>query len=154
MTGADLTDFPIATPKQATATEAARSRATDLVHRQYSSGKHHGVVRGVGLVTLLWTDGGRRPRVRARVRPVRRVVLGPGGQPQAVPRAPAAVALTRLRHNRRMNPDRTGPRAVSECQVAATGTVVHLAGYGMVKVFRLAATDGTADHWATDEPAD
>ena len=116
VTDADFIDFLIATPKQATATEAARSqpvaadprvaaaahdaytrllhrlepdadalwaevepdvrrtsgvlvvddsvldkpyaRAMDLVHRQ-CSGKHHGVVKGISLVTLLWTDGDR-----------------------------------------------------------------------------------------------
>ena len=42
---------------------------------------------------------------------------------------------------------------MGECEIAATGTVVHLAGYGMVKVFRVAATDGTAEHWATDDLA-
>ena len=42
---------------------------------------------------------------------------------------------------------------MSECQIAAAGTVVHLAGYGLVKVFRLAAIDGTAEHWATEDLA-
>ena len=52
-----------------------------------------------------------------------------------------------------MNPDRAGDRPVADCEVAATGTVVHLRGYGMVKVFRIAATNGTAEHWATDDLA-
>ena len=30
----------------------------DLVHHQWS-GKHHGVVKGIGLLTVLWTDGDR-----------------------------------------------------------------------------------------------
>ena len=48
-----------------------------------------------------------------------------------------------------MNPDRTGLRAVSQCVIAATGTVVHLEGYGLIKVFRIEAKDGTTAHWAT-----
>ena len=35
------------------------ARAMALVHRQWS-GKHRRVVKGIGLLTLLWTDGDRR----------------------------------------------------------------------------------------------
>ncbi len=33
--------------------------------------------------------------------------------------------------------------------MAATGTVVHLEGYGLIKVFRIVAKDGTTEHGAT-----
>ena len=52
-----------------------------------------------------------------------------------------------------MNPDRTGLRALSACDIAATGTVVHLEGYGLITVFRIEAKDGTTDHWATSDVA-
>ena len=59
-----------------------------------------------------------------------------------------------------MNPDRAGLRAVSECEIAATGTVVHLERYGLVpfdaargEVFRIVAGDGTTEHWASSDPA-
>ena len=217
VTDADLIDFLIATPKQATATEAARTgpasddpaahdaytrlrhrlepdagalwaevehdvrreagvlviddsvldkpyaRKMALVHRQYS-GKHHRVVQGIGLVTLLWTDGDRHLPCDYRV--YDKAVDGKtkndhfgemlataatrGFQPECVLfdtwysglanlkrcRGHGWRWLTRFRSNRRVNPDRAGPRAVSECEIAATGTVVHLAGYGLVKVFR------------------
>jgi len=58
--------------------------------------------------------------------------------------------LTRLKHNRRVNPDRSGNRPVSACEISGTGTVLHLENYGMVKVFRIMSTDGTAEHWATN----
>lgn len=38
---------------------------------------------------------------------------------------------------------------MSVCAIAATGTVVHLEGYGFIKVFRIEAKDGTTAHWAT-----
>lgn len=42
-------------------------------------------------------------------------------------------------------------RTVSVCDIAATGTVVHLEGYGLIKVFRIVAKDGTTAHWATSD---
>jgi putative transposase len=35
------------------------AKKIELVHRHWS-GKHHRVVRGINLLTLLWTDGDRR----------------------------------------------------------------------------------------------
>ena len=59
--------------------------------------------------------------------------------------------LTRLKANRLVNPDRTGQRPVGECEISAAGTAVYLKGYGLVKVFRIVATNGTTAHWATDD---
>ena len=59
--------------------------------------------------------------------------------------------LTRLNHNRRVNPDRTRNRSVGDCDIAPTGTVVHQNNYGMVKVFRIISKDGTAKNWATND---
>ena len=42
--------------------------------------------------------------------------------------------------------DRTHNRSVEDCDIAPTGTVVHLENYGMVKVFRIISKDGTAEH--------
>ena len=42
--------------------------------------------------------------------------------------------------------DRTHNRSVGDCDIAPTGTVVHLETYGMVKVFRIISKDGTAEH--------
>lgn len=39
----------------------------------------------------------------------------------------------------------------SEVKIAATGTVVHLKGYGMVKVFKLVTPNGDIDYWATND---
>jgi hypothetical protein len=35
--------------------------------------------------------------------------------------------------------------------VAASGTVVHLKGYGFIQVFKIVAPDGDIDYWATND---
>ena len=156
------------------------ARQMDLVHYQWS-GKQHGVVKGIGLLTLLWTDGDRHLPCDYRI--YDKVVDGKTKNDHfrdlllaARDRgfAPAHVLfdswyggtenlkqcralgwrwLTRLKSNRLVNPDRSGLRPVSACDIAGTGTVVQLERYGLVKVFRIEAKDGTTDHWATDDLA-
>ncbi|OWK35511.1 transposase [Fimbriiglobus ruber] len=153
------------------------TRAIDLVHRLWS-GKHRRVVQGIGLLTLLWTDGDRHVPCDDRLydKPIDgktkndhfgdliAAAHARGFTPECVVfdgwysslanvkglRGLGWHWLTRLKANRKVNPDRTGLRAVSACDIAATGTIVHLEGYGLVKVFRIAAPDGTTDHWATN----
>ena len=43
--------------------------------------------------------------------------------------------------------------SLDEVAVSAEGTVLHLRGYGMVKVFRIDAPDGDKEYWATDDLA-
>ena len=149
-----------------------------LVYHQWS-GKHHDVVKGIGLLTLLWTDGDRHLPCDFRLydkvidgktkndhfRELLQIAKDRGYSPKCVLfdgwysglenlktlQSFGWRWLTRLKSNRRVNPDRSGLRAVSACDIAETGTVVHLEGYGLVKVFRIGAKDGTADHWATDD---
>jgi putative transposase len=230
VTDVDFIDFLIASPRQATATEAQRTqpagsaahdaytrllhrlepdsaalwadarpdvrlacgvlvlddsvldkpyaRKTDLVRHQWS-GKHHGVVKGIGLLTLLWTDGDRHLPCDYRVydkpgdgktkndhfRDLLTAAQDRGFAPECVlfdgwyaglenPKHARSLGwrwLTRLKHNRRVNPDKAGLRAVSACDITAAGTVVHLEGYGLVKVFRIEAKDGTTAHRATGD---
>ena len=58
------------------------------------------------------------------------------------------IWLTRLKRNRLVNRDnpfgdssayRTGNRRVDEVELSETGTVVHLKGYGFIKVFKIVA---------------
>ncbi len=58
--------------------------------------------------------------------------------------------LTRLKSNRQVNPDGQGNRALPECNISPDGTVVHLQGYGLIQVFRIATPDGDTEDWATD----
>ena len=75
--------------------------------------------------------------------------------------------LTRLKHNRQVDPDDTGNVAVEEVDIPAEGRRVHLKGYGFVRVFRIVAADGDTEqteqareqteqagqteHWATSD---
>ena len=59
--------------------------------------------------------------------------------------------LTQVRCNRRVDPDRTGNRPIRACPIAAAGTVVHLEGFGLVKAFRIVATNGDTEHWITND---
>lgn len=154
------------------------ARKMELVHHMWS-GKHHRVVKGIDLLTLLWTDGDRHLPCDYRIydKPndaktkndhfgdLLRAAKDRGFAPECVLfdgwyssldnlkqlRAIGWHWLTRLKSNRRVNPDRTGLRGVGACEVAATGTVVHLEGYGLIKVFRIVAKDGATEHWATSD---
>ena len=57
--------------------------------------------------------------------------------------------LTRLASNRQVNPDRAGLQPVSAVAVGVGGRVVHLKGFGLVRLFRTVSRDGRVDYWAT-----
>jgi hypothetical protein len=61
------------------------------------------------------------------------------------------IWLTRLKRNRQVNPDNTGNRPLHEVAIATVGTVVHLKGDGLVKVFKMVAPNGDIDYWATND---
>jgi putative transposase len=144
------------------------------------SGRHARVVRGIDLVTGLWTDGdalwpcdyrlvdpAEAPRrtKNDHLRDMLAVARGRGLAPACVcfdswfsglenlkaVRACGWAFLTQVRGNRRVNPDRTGNRAIEACDIAATGTVVHLEGFGMVKAFRIVARNGDTEHGITND---
>ncbi|CAK0765759.1 transposase [Gammaproteobacteria bacterium] len=58
--------------------------------------------------------------------------------------------LTRLKCNRQINPDGAGNRAINTIHLLPGGQVVHLKGYGLVRVFQIAAKDGGMEYWATN----
>jgi len=144
------------------------------------SGRHARVVRGINLVTLAWTDGDRvlptdyrlvdpaaAPRrtknddFRDLVRFARDRGFAPacvcfdawysGKENLKAVRDRGWTFLTQVRCNRRVNPDRTGNRPIRACPIAAAGTVVHLEGFGLVKAFRIVATNGDTEHWVTSD---
>jgi hypothetical protein len=59
--------------------------------------------------------------------------------------------LCRLERNRSVNPDKKGNVAIEEIEIPEEGRVVHLRGYGMVRVFRTEAKNGHARYWATSD---
>ena len=142
------------------------------------SGTHHKVVRGINLMTLLWTDGDRHIPVDYRLYDKGRDHLTKNDHFQEVleeARArgfrPHCVAfnswyaslpklkkirsfnwtwLTRLKENRRVNADRTGVCAISAVEIGSLGRMVWLEGYGPIRVFKIVITKDDIAYWATN----
>jgi putative transposase len=149
-----------------------------LVNHHWS-GKHHAVVNGINLISVVWTDGDRLYPVDYRLydrtgdgltkndhfRNMLDTAFARGFQPSCVlfdgwyagldnlkkVREHHWTFLTRLKSNRLVNQDRTKNRPLATWPIAATGTVVHLSGFGLVKVFRIIGRDGEVEHWATND---
>jgi hypothetical protein len=166
------------------------------------SGKHQRVVKGINLLTLLWTDGERRipcdyriydkqelrepdsepdhpseeapdPEIKTKndlFRELLQTAQKRGFEPQMVLfdswyssldnlkliRNMGWTFLTRLKANRKVNPEGKGLKPISQCEISESGTLVHLKGFGLVKVFRIAGKNaGTnaepAEYWCTNE---
>jgi len=226
----DFINFLIATPKQATATEAARCQPTregapahdaftrllhrlepqadvlwrevepqlqrdrgvliiddsvldkpyarkmELVHHVWS-GKHKRVVKGIDLITLLWSDGDRHLPCDYRLydkadgktkndhfQDMITTAHERGFQPHLVlfdswyaslenlknVRKFDWKWLTQIKGNRRVNPDRQGLVRVENVPLPHEGKIVHLEGYGLVKVFLIVAQDGDKEYWMTN----
>lgn len=153
------------------------SKHLDLVTRHWS-GKHHEVVLGINLITLLWTDGDRKVPVDYRLFSkadgktkhdhfweMLLMAEGRGFSPKYVlfdgwyaslenlkqVRDHGWHWLTRLKGNRQVTPEDRVPRSLDEVAFAPAGVVVHLRGYGPVRVFRIDAPDGVAEYWATGD---
>ena len=155
------------------------AKRIDLVTRHWS-GEHREVVRGINLITPLWTDGDRKIPVDYRLDSeadglsehdhfweMLLMARGRGFGPEYVlfdtwyasledlkqTRDHRWHWLTRLRGDRVVTPEDRRSRALDDVAVRASGTVLHLRGYGMVKVFRIDAPDGDTGYWATDDLA-
>lgn len=154
------------------------ARHIDLVYRQWS-GKHHRVVPGINLVTLLWSDGDRHVPVDWRIydKPHDDATKNDhfatmidtayvrGFTPECVVfdgwyaslanlkrvRGHQWLWLTRLKSNRLVDPDDTGNRPLSRIDTPASGRVVHLKGYGFVNIFKIVAPDGDIEYWASND---
>ena len=154
------------------------ARHIGLVSRHWS-GKHHAVVRGINLITLVWTDGDRLYPCDYRLydkatdgktkndhfRDLLAAAWGRGFRPRCVlfdswyaslenlkqAHGYGWTFLTRLKANRLVSPAPGQRLAVAAADIAAAGTVLHLPGFGKVKVFRLVAPDGDTQHWATND---
>ncbi len=154
------------------------SKRNDLVYRHWS-GKHKEVVSGINLITLLWTDGDRAVPCDYRIfdKDTDRKTKNDHFSEMLIEAhkrgfAPRMVCfdswyssidnlklvrglglhfLTRLKANRQVNPDREGLQAISSIEIPDAGRVVWLKGFGLVKVLRIAATNGSAEHWASSQ---
>jgi hypothetical protein len=147
-----------------------------LVHRHWS-GKHHEVVKGINLLTLLWTDGDKHVPCDHRIYDKPNDGLSKNAHFQELVKTAYARGfnpeyvcfdswygslenlklikglgwnwLTRLKPNRLVNPDQNGNVPVARVNVGRIGRVVHLKGYGFIKIFRIVALDGDTEYWAT-----
>jgi len=156
------------------------ARKIALVTRHWS-GRHRCVVQGINLITLLWTEGESHIPCDYRVyakdsdghtkndhfRQMLAVAHERGFRPECVAfdswyastdnlKAITGYGwrwLTQLKSNRLVNLNRTGNRPVNEVAIDERGTIVHLKGCGMIKVFRVVATDGDIEYWATNDLA-
>lgn len=148
-----------------------------LVSRHWS-GKHHEVVQGINLISLVWTDGdgclpcdyrlynkaqdgqNKNEHFRAMLQQAKER----GFQPELVAfdswysslenlklvRSFEWDWLTRLKSNRQVSLQAGAQQAVRDLEIPSSGLTVHLRGYGPVRVFRTVAPDGNADYWATN----
>lgn len=156
------------------------AKKIDLVQRHWS-GKHHAVVEGINLITLLWTDGDRHVPVDYRLYDKAGDGLTKNDHFHDLLQTahdrgfvPACVVfdswysslenlkqiagwgwswLTRLKANRLVNPDRQGLRAVARVDTDAHGMIVHLKGYGLIRLFKIVAPDGDSEWWASNDLA-
>jgi len=154
------------------------ARTIEWVHRHWS-GKHHAVMDGINLITLLWSEGERlipcdwrvfdKPNDGITKNEHFLAMLLTTRQRGFVPECVlfdswyASIDnlhmirdcgwrwLTRLKANWLVNPDRTGNRAVGACVIAESGTVVHLKDYGIVRVFRIVTPAGDTEYWTTND---
>ena len=143
------------------------------------SGNHHAVVKGINLLTLLWTDGDRHIPTDYRIYDKAhdgnskndlfvqqlRTAQQRGLRPQCVCfdswysslanlkeiRSLGWTWLCRLKSNRKVRVDFGEAQAISTVDIPGPGRVVHLPGYGSIRVFRVVATNGDTDHWATND---
>jgi hypothetical protein len=149
-----------------------------LVQRHWS-GKHHAVVEGINLITLLWTDGDRHVPVDYRLydkagdaltkndhfQHLLAMAHERGFKPACVVfdswysglenlkqiRSLSWTWLTRLKANRLVNPDHTGLQPVATVEPSPQGAVVHLKGYGLIRLFLIVASNGDREYWATND---
>lgn len=145
------------------------------------SGKHHRVVKGINLLTLLWTDGDCLLPCDYRVahKPADHKTKNDhfaellteaqrrNFQPECVlfdgwyagvenlkrVRACGWVFLTRFKGNRKVRLAHGPATPLAQVPLETAGTVVWLPGFGEVKVFRVVATNGDTEYWATNDLA-
>jgi len=155
-----------------------RARHMTLVGYHWS-GNHHAVVRGINLITAVWSDGDRLYPCDYRIyhkvgdqktkndhfADLLKAAHQRGLQPKAVlfdgwyasvenlkrVRNSGWTFVTRLKSNRKVRIERGEARALDAQPIAASGTVVWVPGFGEVRVFRVVAPNGDTTHWATND---
>jgi hypothetical protein len=153
------------------------SKHIELTYYQWS-GKHQKVVKGIGLITLVWTDGINTFPIDYRIYDkngdeltkndhFREMILTAsvrGFQPyfvmfdswySGIDNLKCITKLgwnwfSRIKKNRMVNPDHTDNRPVSSLVIPDDGMTVHMKKYGFVRVFRTGSKDGNERFWASN----
>lgn len=153
------------------------AREMELVTRHWS-GKHKRVVMGINLMTLLWTRGDDHWPCDFRIynKPtdglskndhfaaMLKTAAERGFEPDLLTfdswyaslgnlklvRSLNWHWLTQLKSNRLVDPDSSGNRPISDILIPRHGAVVHLKGYGFIRVFKIVALNGDIEYWATN----
>ena len=160
-----------------TVLDKVHSEKIDLVYPQWS-GNQHKVIRGIGLITLVWTDGSHTYPVDYRIynfakdhltkndhfRDMLNTAAERGFQPafvlfdswySGIDNLKCIDQLgwywfTRVKKNRMVNPDNTKNQPISSLSIPDDGLVVHMKKYGFVKVFHTVSKTGKDQYWATN----
>jgi len=142
------------------------------------SGKHHRTVKGIGLITLVWTDGEVILPVDFRIydidedtktkndhfRDMLNKAKERGFKPEFIlfdtwyasvknlkaVRGKEWNFLTRFKSNRLGNPDNTKNASLETVDIPPEGIVVHLKAYGFVRVFRIVSKKEDTQYWVTN----
>jgi len=142
------------------------------------SGNHHEVVKGIGLITLVWTDGTSTFPIDYRIydkdgdnlsknehfRTMLQTAALRGFQPCFVPFDSWYSGIenlkfidklgwrwfSRIKKNRMVNPDDTENRPVASLTVPEDGAAVHMKKYGFIKLFHSVNKAGKNRYWATN----
>lgn len=144
------------------------------------SGNHHRVVKGINVVTALWTNGKRIIPMDFRVYnktdgktkndhfcEMLRVAKDRRLNPEYIGfdswyatldnlkliRTLGWEWITRFKENRMVNPDgkEKGNVNISTVEIPESGRILHLRGYGFVKVFKIVSDKGDIEYWATSD---
>jgi len=160
-----------------TVLDKIHSEKIELTYFQWS-GKHHKVIKGIGLVTLIWTDGTHAFPIDYRIydkdgdhltkndhfRAMLQTAAERGFTPYFVMFDSwySSIAnmkfirklgwnwLTQVKKNRAVNPDNTENRPVSSLMIPDDGMIVHMKKFGFIKVFYSKNKAEKDRYWATN----
>lgn len=151
------------------------SKKNELVSHHWS-GKHRKVVKGINLVSLVWSDEeicipcdyciyqkANGLTKNDHFQSMLKTAFQRGFKPEYVCfdswysslknlkliREFGWDWLTRLESDRTVNPDGSGQIPIREMEIAPEGSIAHLKGYGFVKVFRIVVKEGDAQYGAS-----
>lgn len=160
-----------------TVIDKIHSKSIEMTYYQWS-GKHHKIVKGIGLISLVWTDGINTFPIDYRLydpeeddktkndhfREMIQTAISRGFTPALVLfdswysgienlkflRKLGLNRFTRLKKNRLVNPDKSGNVGIGTLSLPTDGLEVHLKKFGFIRVFHSVNPKGKDRYWATN----